>query len=107
MARIYRHCEGEKAIPPHPNMGYVENFLFMLGRPVQDEKNILIKAVETLWIVHAEHESSCSTSLIRHMASSGVDVYTTFAAGAGALSGAKHGGASAAVIEMLTSIGSR
>ncbi len=41
------------------------------------------------------------------MASSGVDVYTTFAAGAGALSGAKHGGASAAVIEMLTSIGSR
>ena len=67
----------------------------------------VVKAVETLFIIHAEHEFSNSTALVIHLASTGVDIYTAIAAGAGALFGSKHGGSSAAVIKMLEAIGSR
>jgi hypothetical protein len=67
----------------------------------------LSRALEVLFILHAEHEMNCSTSFIRHITSSGVDVYTAIAMAAGALYGPKHGGANEAVIRMLEAIGSK
>jgi len=67
----------------------------------------LTKALEILFILHAEHELNCSTAAIRHLASSGVDVYTAMAGGASALYGPKHGGANEAVLRMLEDIGSK
>jgi len=54
---------------------------------------VLTRAIEVLFILHAEHETCCSTSFMRHMTSSGADVYTSTAMAAGALYGPRHGGA--------------
>merc|ERR1719456_2204950 len=67
---------------------------------------VLVKALDVLFILHAEHELNCSTSAMRHLASSNVDVYTSISAAAGALYGPRHGGANEAVLRMLSSIGS-
>lgn len=67
----------------------------------------LVKALEVLFILHAEHELNCSTAAVRHLSSSGVDVYTTIAASTGALYGSKHGGANEAVLRMLEAIGKK
>lgn len=67
----------------------------------------LTKALEVLFILHAEHELNCSTAAVRHLASSGVDVYTTMSGGASALYGPKHGGANEAVLRMLEEIRSK
>lgn len=66
----------------------------------------LVKALDILFILHAEHELNCSTSAIRHLCSSGVDVYSVVAGAASALYGPKHGGANEAVLRMLEKIGS-
>lgn len=66
----------------------------------------LVRALDILFILHAEHELNCSTAAVRHLASSGVDVYTAMAGGASALYGPSHGGANEAVVRMLTKIGS-
>merc|ERR1719228_2153603 len=91
-------------------MTYTENFLYMLDmltnkdyRPHPD----LAKALDVLFIIHADHELNCSTSAMRHLASSGVDVYTSISASVGALYGPRHGGANEAVLRMLESIGSK
>ena len=109
-ANSYRHRIGREYNLPSENLGYVENFLFMLDR--LNEKTFkphpkLAKALDILFILHAEHEMNCSTSFIRHITSSGVDVYTAIAMAAGALYGPKHGGANEAVIRMLEEIGSK
>jgi len=67
----------------------------------------LVKALDVLFILHAEHELNCSTAAVRHLASSGVDVYTCIAGAAAALYGPKHGGANEAVVRMLESIGDK
>ncbi len=67
----------------------------------------LAKALDVLFILHADHELNCSTSAMRHLTSSGVDVYTSLAGAAGALYGPRHGGANEAVLRMLQSIGSK
>jgi len=67
----------------------------------------LVRALEILFILHAEHELNCSTAAVRHLASSGVDVYTCMAGGASALYGPKHGGANEAVLRMLEQIGTK
>jgi len=67
----------------------------------------LVKALDVLFILHAEHELNCSTAAVRHLASSGVDVYTCMSGAAAALYGPKHGGANEAVIRMLESIGDK
>ena len=67
----------------------------------------LTKALEILFILHAEHELNCSTAAVRHLASSGVDIYTAIAGASGALYGPKHGGANEAVLRMLESIGKK
>ena len=67
----------------------------------------MTRALEVLFILHAEHELNCSTAAVRHLASSGVDVYTAMAGGAAALYGPKHGGANEAVLRMLEEIGKK
>jgi len=67
---------------------------------------VLVKALDILFILHAEHELNCSTSAVRHLSSAGTDVYTCIAGGAAALYGPKHGGANEAVLKMLEEIGS-
>lgn len=67
----------------------------------------LVKALNVLFILHAEHELNCSTSAVRHLTSSGVDVYSTVAGASAALYGTKHGGANEAVLRMLEKIGNK
>lgn len=95
---------------PAPGVGYVENFFYMLDRlnePDYKPHPRLVKALEVLFILHAEHELNCSTAAVRHMTSSSVDVYTTIASGASALYGTRHGGANEAVVKMLEKIGKK
>ncbi len=90
-------------------MGYAENFLYMLdtlGDTNYKPHPVLVRAIDVLFILHAEHELNCSTSAIRHLSSAGTDVYTSVAGGAAVLYGPKHGGANEAVLRMLTKIGS-
>ena len=65
------------------------------------------KALDVLFILHAEHELNCSTSAVRHLASSGVDIYSCISGGVAALYGPKHGGANEAVLRMLENIKSK
>jgi citrate synthase len=107
-AMVYRHRMGRPFNIPNSNLGYVENFLYMMdtyheGIAFKPHPK-LVKALDTLFLLHAEHELNCSTSAMRHLTSSGVDVYTAIAAAAGALYGPKHGGANEAVIRMLEKI---
>jgi citrate synthase len=67
----------------------------------------IIKAVEILFILHAEHELNCSTAAVRHMESSVADVYTTLSGAITALYGPRHGGANEAVLKMLEEIGTK
>lgn len=108
-AMVYRHRMGRPFNIPNSNLGYTENFLYMMdtyheGVSFKPHPK-LVKALDTLFLLHAEHELNCSTSAMRHLSSSGVDVYTAIAAAAGALYGPKHGGANEAVIRMLDRIG--
>jgi citrate synthase len=107
-AGSYRHRIGREQNIPAEGLSYVENFLYMLDR--LNETNYLpnkrlVRALDILFILHAEHELNCSTSFVRHLASSGVDIYTAIAGSAAALYGPKHGGANEAVLRMLEEIG--
>mmetsp|Transcript_16477 Transcript_16477/g.40766 ORF Transcript_16477/g.40766 Transcript_16477/m.40766 type:complete len:494 (+) Transcript_16477:169-1650(+) len=108
-AMAYRHRLGRPMIPPNENLGYTENFLYMLDvlneGPNYRPHPTLVKAMDVLLLLHAEHELNCSTSAMRHLASSNVDVYTAIAGACGALYGPRHGGANEAVLRMLDSIG--
>ena len=109
-AMAYRHRIGRPMNPPNADLGYVENFLYMLDvmheGPSQFRPNPkLVRALDVLFILHAEHELNCSTSAMRHLTSSNVDVYTAISAAAGALYGPRHGGANEAVLRMLEKIG--
>ena len=88
-------------------MGFVPNFLRMaFGAESGVAKNIrIIKAIEALFILHAEHELSCATAALRHMTSTQADVYTSLSGSVTALYGPRNGGASEAVVKMLESIG--
>lgn len=73
-AACYRHRVGKPIIAPNQELGYVENFLYMMDAEVTDldykPHPKIVKALDTLFILHAEHELNCSTAGIRHMASS-------------------------------------
>jgi len=109
-AFAYRHRIGRPYVnPASPDAGYAENFLYMLDNLSDDTYKPhpkLVRALDILFILHADHELNCSTAAMRHLASSGVDVYTAVAASAGALYGPRHGGANEAVLRMLEKIGS-
>lgn len=107
-AFAYRHRIGRPINYPDSTRGYTGNFLYMLDH--MNEQNyevnpILSKALDVLFILHADHEQNCSASVMRAIGSSGVDPYSAMAGAAGALLGPRHGGANAAVVRMLTEIG--
>lgn len=107
-AWAYHKASGRKPAPPNQHLGYAENFLYMLdggNKPSYRPNPRLARALDIMFILHAEHELNCSTSAARHLASSGVDVYTVAAGAVGALYGPLHGGANEAVLRMLHRIG--
>ena len=108
-ANAYRHRIGRSYNKPDNSMGYVENFLMMLDK-MGNERLIphkkIVEALNVLFILHADHEQNCSTAAVRHLASSGVDVYSAISGGIAALYGPSHGGANEAVLRMLEQIGS-
>src|ERR671911_651215 len=81
--------------------------LFKMSEPVYAADERLVKALEVLFILHADHEQNCSTNAVRSVGSSQVDPYSAVAAGVGALYGPLHGGANEAVLRMLRRIGSK
>ena len=108
-ALAYHRRSGRQLQMPPQGLGYAESFLYMLdgmGRADYRPHPRLARALEVLFILHAEHEMNCSTAACRHLASSGVDVYTAVAGAVGALYGPLHGGANEAVLKMLVQIGS-
>ncbi len=108
-AWAFRHAQGKPYVYPDNDLGYAANFLSMLFKMSErkfeaDER--LVKALEVLFILHADHEQNCSTNAVRSVGSSQVDPYSAVAAGIGALFGPLHGGANEAVLKMLRRIGS-
>ncbi len=100
-ANIYRRKKGLPYIDPKPELGYVSNFLHMMFGEV-DEK--IAEALDTLLVLHADHEQNCSASTSRFVGSSRVNLFASLAAASNALWGPLHGGANQAVLEMLTAI---
>lgn len=108
-AFAYRHQLGLPYNYPSNEYGYVENLLLMLYRMTETRYQSdprVVRAVETLFILHADHELNCSTNAVRAVGSSEVDPYSAVSAGIAALYGPAHGGANEAVVRMLERIGS-
>lgn len=103
--RIY---QGEEIVEPDINLGYVENFLQMsLGPDRLLTKNAkIVQAVETLFILHAEHELKCSTAALRHLTSTMADVYTCLSGAVTTLCGPRFGGDCESIFKMLEDISS-
>lgn len=101
----YRHRIGKDYVGPREDLSYTENLLYMMdaGRHGEDFKPhpTLVKAIDVLLLLHAEHELNCSTSAMRHLASSNADVFAAISGACGALYGPRHGGANEAVLRML------
>jgi citrate synthase len=105
----YRHNMGLPYVYPDNDLSFAGNFLSMMFKKTEvkyepDER--LARALDVLFILHADHEQNCSTSAVRGVGSSGVDPYSAVAAGVAALYGPLHGGANEAVLRMLRGIGS-
>ena len=109
-AFAYRHSIGWPFSYPDNELSYTANFLQMMYRAVEPKyvaNPVLVKALETLFILHADHEQNCSTNAMRAIASSEADPYVSAAGAIGALYGPLHGGANEAVLRMLFEIGSK
>jgi citrate synthase len=106
-AMTYRFSMGLPFVLPNNALSYTQNFLNMMYRIGEDyEVNpVLARAMDILFILHADHEQNCGTTAMRVVASSNADPFTATAAGAAALYGPLHGGANEAVVRMLTEIG--
>src|SRR5437867_5476401 len=107
-AFIYRHGKGLPFIYPDNDLGYVENYLSMVARmsePQYEANPVIVRALEVLFILHADHEQNCSTNAVRAVGSSEVDPFSAIAAGVAALYGPLHGGANEAVLRMIEEIG--
>ena len=108
-AFAYRHSRGLPYVYPDNELSYTGNFLSMLFRMAERDYKpnpILERALDVLFILHADHEQNCSTNAMRSVGSSQVDPYSAVAAATAALYGPLHGGANEAVIRMLMEIGS-
>ncbi|MFI5299172.1 MAG: citrate synthase [Polyangiales bacterium] len=104
----HRHSTGLPLVYPDNDLDYASNFLAMMKRmtePKYTPNPILAKALDVLFILHADHEQNCSTSAMRSIGSSQVDPYSAIAGAAAALYGPLHGGANEAVLRMLQQIG--
>ena len=108
-AYAYRHSIGRPYVYPDNDLSFTGNFLNMLFKMTELKYHanpVLEKALDVLFILHADHEQNCSTSAMRGIGSSHVDPYSAMAGAAAALYGPLHGGANEAVLRMLTEIGS-
>jgi citrate synthase len=107
-AWAYKYSLGQPFIYPRNDLGYAENFLYMMfATPCEDyEVNpILARAMDRILILHADHEQNASTSTVRLAGSSGANPFACIAAGIASLWGPAHGGANEAVLNMLNEIG--
>src|SRR5688572_9762956 len=103
----YRHSKGLPFIYPDNDLSFVENFLSMVARmsePKYEANPIFVRALEVLFILHADHEQNCSTSAVRAVGSSHVDPFSAMSAGIAALFGPLHGGANEQVLRMIAEI---
>jgi citrate synthase len=108
-AYAYRHRMGLHYVLPDNSLGYTANFLHMLFRMTEAPFRphpVLERALDILFILHADHEQNCSTTTMRTIGSSHVDPYSALAGATAALWGPLHGGANEAVLRMLNEIGS-
>jgi citrate synthase len=106
----YRHLVGFPYIYPDNDLTYTENFMNMLWKMVEPKyvaNPVLARALDILFILHADHEQNCSTNAMRAVGSSQADPYLATASAAAALSGPLHGGANEEVLRMLDEIGSK
>ncbi|GLY28544.1 citrate synthase [Kineosporia sp. NBRC 101731] len=106
-AYAYKKSVGQPFLYPDNSQGLVENFLRMtFGFPAEpyDVDPVLAKALDLLFILHADHEQNCSTSTVRLVGSGQANLFASVSAGIHALSGPLHGGANSAVLEMLEEI---
>ncbi len=107
-AFAYRHSQGHPDNYPKNDLTYTENFLHMMFKmtdnPYEPEP-ALVRALDVLFILHADHEQNCSASVMRAIGSSDADPYSALAGAAAALYGPLHGGANEAVLNMLNAIG--
>jgi citrate synthase len=110
-AFAHRFSVGMPFVYPDNGLEYCENFLSMMWKPRSGERGyepdpVLAKALNILFILHADHEQNCSTTAMRVVGSAHADPYSSTAAATAALYGPRHGGANEAVLRMLTEIGS-
>jgi citrate synthase len=106
-AYSYKNSLGQALLYPDNNLSYVENFLRLCFGNMAEEYTqnpIITKALDTLFVLHADHEQNCSTSTVRLVGSSQANLFASVSAGINALFGPLHGGANEAVLEMLTDI---
>jgi citrate synthase len=109
-AMSYRHSVGFPYVYPDNDLSYTENFMNMLWRMVEPKyaaNPVLARALDVLFILHADHEQNCSTNTMRSVGSALADPYLSVAAAAAALSGSLHGGANEEVLKMLDEIGTK
>jgi citrate synthase len=106
-AFAYRHVKGMPYVYPDNSLPYAENYLSMIARMSEgryEAHPVYARAIDVLFILHADHEQNCSTNAVRAVGSSHVDPYSAIAAGIAALYGPLHGGANEAVLRMLQEI---
>jgi len=109
-AMTYRHTKGLPYVMPDNDLSYTGNFMNMLWRmaePRYKPHPVLEKALDVLFILHADHEQNCSANAMRSVGSSHADPYSSVAAATAALYGPLHGGANEQVLRMLRTIGSK
>jgi citrate synthase len=106
-AYAYKSSIGQALVYPDNSYSMVENFLKMtFGNYAEDysQSPVITQALDTLLLLHADHEQNCSTSTVRLVGSSNANIFASVASGINALSGPSHGGANEAVLEMLSAI---
>jgi citrate synthase len=108
-ARAFKYSIGQPFVSPRNELGYAENFLrmcFMVPAEDYEVNEVLARAMDRIFILHADHEQNASTSTVRLAGSSGANPFACVAAGIASLWGPAHGGANEAALNMLAEIGS-
>jgi citrate synthase len=107
VAMAYKYSMGQPFVYPRNNLSYTANFMrMMFSLPVEDYKvnDVLVRALDRIFILHADHEQNASTSTVRLSGSSGANPFACIAAGIACLWGPAHGGANEAALDMLEDI---
>jgi citrate synthase len=108
-AMAYKYSIGQPFVYPRNDLGYAENFLYMMNAVPAEPYHVnpvLARAMDRIFILHADHEQNASTSTVRLAGSTGANPFACIAAGIASLWGPAHGGANEAVLKMLAEIGS-